>query len=53
MSQKILFTVLENQLKERMVLLEQHAIDEMAQISILKEQMNDIKSTVNPIILFI
>ena len=34
MSQKILFTVLENQLKERMVLLEQNAIDEMAQISI-------------------
>ena len=53
MSQKILFTVLENQLKERIVLLEQNAIDEMAQISILKEQMNDIKSTVNPIILFI
>ena len=53
MSQNILFTVLENQLKERMFLLEQNDIDEMAQISILKEQMNDIKSTVNPIILFI
>ena len=53
MSQKVLFTVLENQLKERMTLLEQNAIDEMEEISILKEQMNDIKSTVNPIILFI
>lgn len=53
MSQKVLFTVLENLLKERMTLLEQNAIDEMEEISILKEQMNDIKSTVNPIILFI
>ena len=46
MSKKILFTVLEEQLKERITNLEQINIDEFNQLSILNEQMTDIKSKV-------
>ena len=46
MSKKILFTVLEEQLKERITNLEQINIDELNQLSILNEQMTDIKSKV-------